>query len=152
MRGTVGQLQERLAAAGVGHRPTIFVCHRWVSTLEPALDILGWHNDLSAAHPLSSSAPSCPPCFLMRVWCWPFGSDTTATPITHVGTISAIPQRKNVPLYMTGMRVQWRCHVAFDLHGSSIAAACFSCGDCRLIAGTARCNACTSYTQHHCKL
>ncbi len=28
MRGTVGQLQERLAAAGVGHRPTIFVCHR----------------------------------------------------------------------------------------------------------------------------
>lgn len=29
MRGTIGQLQERLAAAGVGHRPVIFVCHRW---------------------------------------------------------------------------------------------------------------------------
>ena len=28
MRGTIGQLQERLAAAGVGHRPVIFVCHR----------------------------------------------------------------------------------------------------------------------------
>jgi hypothetical protein len=28
MRGTIGQLQERLAAAGVGYRPVIFVCHR----------------------------------------------------------------------------------------------------------------------------
>jgi len=28
LRGTVGQLMDKLAAAGVGTRPTIYVCHR----------------------------------------------------------------------------------------------------------------------------
>lgn len=28
-RHTVHQLMEKLAAAGVGQRPVIFVCHRW---------------------------------------------------------------------------------------------------------------------------
>lgn len=31
LRGTVGQLMDKLAAAGVGHRPTIYICHRCYS-------------------------------------------------------------------------------------------------------------------------
>lgn len=28
LRGTVGQLMDKLASAGVGQRPVVFICHR----------------------------------------------------------------------------------------------------------------------------
>ncbi len=41
IRATVGQLMDRLTAAGVGERPVIFVAHRWGSWLRMTARIMG---------------------------------------------------------------------------------------------------------------